>query len=145
VEDVIAQQLNDIVRGIKQMIEMHQYLLNDDYSYPARRWDEKDVFAAFNGSALTDDPVYDSTHDLSIYLRGVLDGEYRIAQNILGNLERYADIEISDEWAETYKRRVESFWSDIVGKDLVSILRELGTDSVDEALKRIKEMKNESR
>lgn len=138
-EDVIAQHLNEIVNGIALLVRTHRYLLEGDY--PARDWSDEKVFGAFNGSALTDDPVYKNKKQLSIYLRGRWDGEYHIAQNILGNLERYTNLEITDEWAETYKKRVQGFWSSVMNKSLEMLVSELGAENVDEAMQKIKELK----
>lgn len=115
-DNVIAKRLNEIVGGIQQMIRVHKHLLEGDY--PARHWTDGQIFGEYNGSALTDDPVYEDKKELSIYLRGRWDGEYHIAQNILGNLERYADVSLSDDELAQYESRVAGFWADILNQQL---------------------------
>jgi hypothetical protein len=139
-QDIVAQRLEEIVQGITLMVKVHRHLLDGDY--PARNWSEEKIFAEFNGSALTDDPVYKNKKHLGIYLRGRWDGEYHLAQNILGNLERYANLDLSDEALELYRNRVEGFWSGIMNKDLEMLVTELGADSVDGAMQKIKELKS---
>jgi hypothetical protein len=138
-QDIIAQRLEEIVQGITLMVKIHRHLLDGDY--PARNWSEEKIFGEFNGSALTDDPVYKNKKHLGIYLRGRWDGEYHLAQNILGNLERYANLDLSDEALELYKSRVRNFWADIVGKDLEMLLDELNAENADDAIQKIKELK----
>lgn len=142
-DNVIARILNEVLQGIEMLTRQYRYLLND-YEYPARRWSDDDVFASFDGSALTDDPVYDDRKELSIYLRGRLDGEYHVTQNILGNLNCYTEYELTDEWLEEYQSRQEKFWQELMLKDLQKLWNELGVEGTDDAIAKIKELQSRS-